>query len=327
MVKLFVGNLADAVDSTHLRELFSQFVEVQECDVLKNFAFVHVKNDEDAKRCVEQLDNFMLEGRPIHIEQSTSRLRKEPGMGDKCFRCGGYDHKTPNCPIDKGEDSVRRNRRRPSPGFPTNGSKRPPPSGSNFSDPSYPPAKRGSSPPSWGYNQPGYDPYRRDPYYGGGPPQARAVGGDPDPLLPRPRDRDVEPLYDQYAEARQRYYYYRDRLTKEMQARAQDPYATAAQQPAYAHAGGQQYAQYDYSAQAAAQAAQPAAAPVVRYPDVYGGYQAGQPPAAPAYPYGAGYAGATAAAPSAQPPYMASYGVQQGAQPALNVMKTEPRMY
>lgn len=63
------------------------------------------------------------------------------------------------------------------------------------------------------------------------------------------------------------------------------------------------------------------------YPDVYGGYQTGQPPAAPAYPYGGGYAGATAAAPSAQPPYMASYGVQQGAQTALGVMKTEPRMY
>ena len=40
MVKLFVGNLADAVDSHVLRELFSQFVDVLECDVLKNFAFV-----------------------------------------------------------------------------------------------------------------------------------------------------------------------------------------------------------------------------------------------------------------------------------------------
>lgn len=40
MVKLFVGNLSDKVDSHRLRNLFLEFVNVQECDVLKNFAFV-----------------------------------------------------------------------------------------------------------------------------------------------------------------------------------------------------------------------------------------------------------------------------------------------
>lgn len=40
MVKLFVGNLADSVDSNQLRSLFLQYVHVQECDVLKNYAFV-----------------------------------------------------------------------------------------------------------------------------------------------------------------------------------------------------------------------------------------------------------------------------------------------
>lgn len=40
MVKLFVGNLAEGVDSSRLRNLFLQYVQVQECDVLKNFAFV-----------------------------------------------------------------------------------------------------------------------------------------------------------------------------------------------------------------------------------------------------------------------------------------------
>ena len=40
MVKLFVGNLAEAVDSNQLRAIFSQYVDVLECDVLKNFAFL-----------------------------------------------------------------------------------------------------------------------------------------------------------------------------------------------------------------------------------------------------------------------------------------------
>lgn len=40
MVKLFVGGLPEGVDSIRLRQLFSQFVIVNECDVIKDYAFV-----------------------------------------------------------------------------------------------------------------------------------------------------------------------------------------------------------------------------------------------------------------------------------------------
>jgi hypothetical protein len=40
MVKLFVGNLSDSIDSHRLKNLFLQYTNVMECDVLKNFAFV-----------------------------------------------------------------------------------------------------------------------------------------------------------------------------------------------------------------------------------------------------------------------------------------------
>ena len=40
MVKLFVGGLPEGVDSMRLRQLFSQFVVVNECDVIKDYAFV-----------------------------------------------------------------------------------------------------------------------------------------------------------------------------------------------------------------------------------------------------------------------------------------------
>lgn len=39
-MKLFVGNLADTVDSTKLKQVFQQFTKVTECDVVKNYAFV-----------------------------------------------------------------------------------------------------------------------------------------------------------------------------------------------------------------------------------------------------------------------------------------------
>lgn len=91
MVKLFVGNLAEGVNSDQLRKIFSQFAKVTECDVLKNFAFVvcefalyylglqHVETDEEAAEVVKRLDGYIVEGRPIHIEKSTSKLRKQPG--------------------------------------------------------------------------------------------------------------------------------------------------------------------------------------------------------------------------------------------------------
>jgi len=37
-------------------------------------------------------------GRELHVERSTSRLRKQPGMSDKCFTCGAEEHKTSQCP-------------------------------------------------------------------------------------------------------------------------------------------------------------------------------------------------------------------------------------
>jgi RNA recognition motif-containing protein len=55
--------------------------------------FQHVASIEDYQRVFEKLNNYELDGRPIHLEQSTSRLRKVPGMADVCFRCGSATHK------------------------------------------------------------------------------------------------------------------------------------------------------------------------------------------------------------------------------------------
>lgn len=34
------------------------------------------------------------------IFRSTSKLRREPGMDKRCYRCGSSEHKTPQCPQD-----------------------------------------------------------------------------------------------------------------------------------------------------------------------------------------------------------------------------------
>ncbi|VDO53076.1 unnamed protein product [Haemonchus placei] len=67
MVKLFVGNLADTVDSTKLKQVFQQFTKVTECDVVKNYAFVHIEDD-DVQSIINRLNGYTLEGKNIHIQ-------------------------------------------------------------------------------------------------------------------------------------------------------------------------------------------------------------------------------------------------------------------
>ncbi|KAI6238224.1 putative 2-oxoglutarate dehydrogenase E1 component DHKTD1-like protein, mitochondrial [Aphelenchoides fujianensis] len=193
MVKLFVGNLAEGIDSHRLRNLFLQYVQVQECDVLKNFAFVHVISDDDAQIVIDKLDKYNLEGREIHIERSTSRLRKEPGMSDKCFTCGAHDHKTPNCPQEQGRKKKR---------------------GLDMDE--RPDGKKPAVLPTINLA-------------GGGVMGAPAInwgckvggGSDGDPELPCPTNPELRTLYDQYLESRTRYFYYRERLSKELSLQPQ----------------------------------------------------------------------------------------------------------
>ncbi|TKR61084.1 hypothetical protein L596_028244 [Steinernema carpocapsae] len=254
MVKLFVGNLADTVDSFRLRNLFLEYVDVvQECDVLKNFAFVHVVSDRDAETVISKLDRYNLEGKEIHIERSTSRLRKEPGMGDKCFTCGKADHKTPNCPQEM-ERRIRMGDAKPV--------KRERPDG--------PPSKI-----TVNLCQPGSN-YG---YGANGSLQNQAQSTNPadhDPEFQRPADPDLQQIYQQYIEARQRYFYYRDRLGKELSLRP---------------AGGPP----QQLPSAGAPVPMAAAAPPVNYAAPQQSYVPAQPaaptnyaPAAPTHPYGGG---------------------------------------
>ncbi|CAB3396915.1 unnamed protein product [Caenorhabditis bovis] len=180
--KLFVGNLPENIDSTRLKQVFQPFCKVTECDIVKNYAFVHVE-EEDVEPIIKRLSGYSLDGQIIHIKKSTSKLRPTPGMPNRCFRCQSDDHRTPQCPQDpnnlKAADGIQTIKIDL-----TSGVKRP--AERLIQDP-----KRMAFP---------------------APSHVEAE-------IPRPLDPDLQQLYQEYQLSRQRYVYYRDRLLKEMEAK------------------------------------------------------------------------------------------------------------
>ncbi|KAJ1369664.1 hypothetical protein KIN20_031176 [Parelaphostrongylus tenuis] len=178
MVKLFVGNLADTVDSTKLKQVFQQFTKVTECDVVKNYAFVHIEDD-DVQSIISRLNGYTLEGKNIHIQLSTSKLRSQPGMSNQCFRCASTEHKTPNCPKDPNNQITQTIK------IDLTGAVKRPAGALDGPD-----AKR--------------------------PVQMISMV---DEEIPRPPQPELQQLYEEYNLSRQRYSYYRERLQKEIHAK------------------------------------------------------------------------------------------------------------
>ncbi|CAF0741661.1 unnamed protein product [Didymodactylos carnosus] len=74
--KLYCGNVPPTVSSTELKELFEKYGKVLECDIIKDYGFIHMEDASKAKAAIAALNDFNLKGTRIKVEMSTTQTRK-----------------------------------------------------------------------------------------------------------------------------------------------------------------------------------------------------------------------------------------------------------
>lgn len=77
-MKVYVGNLPFKIDSAALKELFSQYGEIEDATVIsdkfsgrsKGFGFVTFTNDDAAKKAVSEMNEKEIEGRALKVNEA-----------------------------------------------------------------------------------------------------------------------------------------------------------------------------------------------------------------------------------------------------------------
>lgn len=91
MVKIFVGNLADEADQGELKNLFEKFGTVTECDILRNFGFVHMASEDEAETAIAALAGYTFYGSKMNVEMSHGKNSRGGGArGGGMSRGGGF---------------------------------------------------------------------------------------------------------------------------------------------------------------------------------------------------------------------------------------------
>lgn len=87
MKVVYVRNLSPAIDETKLNELFKQYGAVEKVKKLKDYAFIHFVDREDAVRAIEELDGQELDDLKIQVSlakpqvDKTAQRRGQSGFG------------------------------------------------------------------------------------------------------------------------------------------------------------------------------------------------------------------------------------------------------
>ena len=83
-MNIYVGNLPYGVTEEELRTAFSEFGEISTVNVItdkftgqsKGFAFVEMPNNSEADRAIKALNDNMMKGRKIKVNQAKPRSER-----------------------------------------------------------------------------------------------------------------------------------------------------------------------------------------------------------------------------------------------------------
>lgn len=78
-IKIFIGNLSSDTTADEVRALFEKYGTVAECDVLKNFGFVHMTDKSSADSAIADLDGYSIHGQKMRVELSTGKKGNPKG--------------------------------------------------------------------------------------------------------------------------------------------------------------------------------------------------------------------------------------------------------
>ena len=70
--KLYVGNLSYSVTNERLEELFANYGEVKQVNIIegRGFGFVEMSNSSEAEKAKESLDGSDFEGRTLKVDEA-----------------------------------------------------------------------------------------------------------------------------------------------------------------------------------------------------------------------------------------------------------------
>jgi len=97
-MKVYVGNLSFGIDDEKLREIFSQFGDIEEATVIKDkfsgrskgFGFVTFSDDESAKKAIAEMNEKEVEGRQLKVNEARPMEDRPPRRdGGRGFGGGG----------------------------------------------------------------------------------------------------------------------------------------------------------------------------------------------------------------------------------------------
>ena len=73
--KLYVGNLNYSISNEVLKELFSNYGEVSQVNIIESrgFGFVEMSNSSEAEKAKEALNNFDFKGRTLKVDEARPR--------------------------------------------------------------------------------------------------------------------------------------------------------------------------------------------------------------------------------------------------------------